>query len=229
MFTIGTNSSIYFYFSKKIQFLGTGGEKPLHPQAVKLQKLIRSYAANYLQENMFTMPTLPTKDQYSELIRLRKEKLARQRQEEKERLVKVSLLGSPADSKSRDSSLRIKNTSPDSKARVSKSDEDSTASEDDSNRLGVGGFFRDGSFRSKFKKKFQKPFSSVSITKSDNRGWGPVNVTMGSSPDPMIQQMDIIKGYIRQARQEKRFEEVVLFERNLKELELEYMRQRQSK
>ena len=45
----------------------------------------------------------------------------------------------------------------------------------------------------------------------------------------MMQQMDIIKGYIRKAKQERRFEEVALFEQNLKDLELDYMRQRQGR
>ena len=110
---------------------------------------------------------------------------------------------------------------------ATKSDEDSTASEDDGNRF--GSLFTRGSLRSKFSKKMQKPFTSVSISKSNKKGWGPVNVTMSGSPDPMVQQMDIIKGYIRQAKQERRFEEVALFEQNLKDLELEYMKQRQEK
>lgn len=77
--------------------------------------------------------------------------------------------------------------------------------------------------------KTPKQFSAVSITKSNNVGWGPVNMTMSESPDPMLQQMDIIKGYIRKAKLERRFEEVALFEQNLKDLELEYMRQRQGR
>ena len=209
-----------FYFSKKIQFLETGGEKPPHPQVLKLQKLIRSFAANYLQENMFTMPTLPTRDQYSELIRLRQAKIDRQRKEDKEKLIKASLLGSSALPQREDNNLRV--SKPPDRAR---SDDDSTASEDDRS----GGFFRAGSLRSKFKKKTFKPFTAVSITKTDQRGWGPVQVTMSSSPDPMLQQIDIIKGYIKQAKQDRRFEEMALFEQNLKDLELEYMRQRQGR
>ena len=104
---------------------------------------------------------------------------------------------------------------------------DDDSSEDDAGLF--GGIFGRGSIRSKFNKKAPKQFTAVSIAKSSNAGWGPVNVTMSGSPDPMLQQMDIIKGYIRQARQERRFEEVELFEQNLKELELEYMKQRHGK
>ena len=108
-----------------------------------------------------------------------------------------------------------------------KPDEESVSAEDDAGLF--GSLFGRGSLRSKFNKKTPKQFTAVSIAKSSNAGWGPVNVTMSGSPDPMLQQMDIIKGYIRQAKQERRFEEVELFEQNLKELELEYMKQRHGK
>ena len=58
-------------------------------------------------------------------------------------------------------------------------------------------------------------------------GWGPVPITQGSSPDPMLQQIDIIKSYIKQAKEQKKFDEVEMLERNLMELEEEYMRQHQ--
>lgn len=60
-------------------------------------------------------------------------------------------------------------------------------------------------------------------------GWGPVPITQGSSPDPMLQQIDIIKGYITQAKQQRKFDEVEMLERNLMELEEEYMRQHQGR
>ena len=60
-------------------------------------------------------------------------------------------------------------------------------------------------------------------------GWGPVPITQGSSPDPMLQQIDIIKSYIKQAKEQKKFDEVEMLERNLMELEEEYMRQHQQR
>lgn len=60
-------------------------------------------------------------------------------------------------------------------------------------------------------------------------GWGPVPITQGSSPDPMLQQIDIIRSYIRQAREQKKFDEVEMLERNLMELEVEYARQHQGR
>jgi len=60
-------------------------------------------------------------------------------------------------------------------------------------------------------------------------GWGPVPVTQGSSPDPMLQQIDIIKSYLRQAKEQRKLDEVEMLERNLMELEEEYMRQHQGR
>ena len=45
---------------------------------------------------------------------------------------------------------------------------------------------------------------------------------MNQENDPMLQQMSIIKSYIRQARQNYRYEEVAMLEENLKELEIEF-------
>lgn len=60
-------------------------------------------------------------------------------------------------------------------------------------------------------------------------GWGPVPVMQGSSPDPMLQQIDIIKSYIRQAKEQHKFDEVDMLQKNLMELEAEYTRQRQKR
>ena len=60
-------------------------------------------------------------------------------------------------------------------------------------------------------------------------GWGPVPISQGSSPDPMLQQIDIIKGYITQAKQQRKLDEVDMLERNLMELEEEYIRQHQGR
>merc|ERR1711913_239961 len=46
--------------------------------------------------------------------------------------------------------------------------------------------------------------------------------------DPMIQQMNIIRDYIQQARSANRFDEVSMLENNLKELQVEFRRQKQA-
>lgn len=51
----------------------------------------------------------------------------------------------------------------------------------------------------------------------------------GNSHDPLVQQINIVKGYIKQAREAMKFEEVGTLELNLRELQQEYYRQQQSK
>jgi rabenosyn-5 len=41
----------------------------------------------------------------------------------------------------------------------------------------------------------------------------------------MVQQMNIIRGYIKQARQAEKLDEVKMLEQNLKDLQREYLRQ----
>ena len=64
---------------------------------------------------------------------------------------------------------------------------------------------------------------------SVGRGWKPEGETEHASriADPMLQQMEIIRGYIRQARQAQRLDEVAMLEQNLRDLQLEYTRQQQ--
>ncbi|KDR16038.1 rabenosyn-5 [Zootermopsis nevadensis] len=58
-------------------------------------------------------------------------------------------------------------------------------------------------------------------------GWGPEAAQMFDSEDPMIQQMNIIRNYIKQARAAHKYDEVATLEQNLKELKEEYWRQQQ--
>ncbi|XP_055524232.1 rabenosyn-5 [Wyeomyia smithii] len=68
------------------------------------------------------------------------------------------------------------------------------------------------------------------VSSSDNwSGFQAANVAVSSSADPLIDQINIVKGYIRQAREALRFEEVETLERNLSELTQEfYERQRRA-
>ncbi|XP_063234253.1 rabenosyn-5 isoform X2 [Bacillus rossius redtenbacheri] len=56
-------------------------------------------------------------------------------------------------------------------------------------------------------------------------GWGPETAQMFDSDDPMVQQMNIIRNYIKQARLAHRDDEVSTLEQNLRELQDEYHRQ----
>ncbi|KAL1398041.1 hypothetical protein pipiens_009273 [Culex pipiens pipiens] len=60
-------------------------------------------------------------------------------------------------------------------------------------------------------------------------GFQTATVNVSASADPLIDQINIVKGYIRQAREAMRFEEVETLERNLSELTQEfYERQRRN-
>lgn len=58
-------------------------------------------------------------------------------------------------------------------------------------------------------------------------GWIPeeTSIRYSDKDDPMVQQMNIIRGYIKQARQAEKFDEVKMLEQNLKDLQQEYLRQ----
>jgi len=62
---------------------------------------------------------------------------------------------------------------------------------------------------------------------SPDAGWGPEFMHKRTdnndhSQDPMLQQINIIRNYIKQAREAHKYDEVHMLEENLKELEIEY-------
>ncbi|XP_050413256.1 rabenosyn-5 [Patella vulgata] len=62
---------------------------------------------------------------------------------------------------------------------------------------------------------------------SVGKGWKPVEEgsRVSKVADPMLQQMEIIRGYIKQAKEAQRWDEVEMLEHNLKDLKDEYYRQ----
>lgn len=65
--------------------------------------------------------------------------------------------------------------------------------------------------------------------RSSSQGWKPAEQTVKQSiSDPMLQQMEIIKGYIKQARDAQKWDEVQMLEQNLKDLQLEYSAQQKA-
>lgn len=61
-----------------------------------------------------------------------------------------------------------------------------------------------------------------------DQGWKPSEIVHNhEEDDPMVQQINNIKAYIRQAKEADRWEEARMFEQNLKELQQEYWRQKQ--
>ena len=59
---------------------------------------------------------------------------------------------------------------------------------------------------------------------SSSGGWRPAEAAAvgGQDDDPMVQQMNIIRSYVKQATQAQRWDEVQMLEENLKQLQLEY-------
>ncbi|KAF0311435.1 Rabenosyn-5 [Amphibalanus amphitrite] len=57
-------------------------------------------------------------------------------------------------------------------------------------------------------------------------GWSPPSVAAPSAADPLLQQMEIVRGYIRQARSSHKYDELALFEQNLADLHAEFERLR---
>ncbi|KZC15067.1 PREDICTED: rabenosyn-5 [Dufourea novaeangliae] len=68
------------------------------------------------------------------------------------------------------------------------------------------------------------------VVLNQSQGWGPSNVTpkMPSSMDPIIEQMSNLRAYIKQARDDCRYDEVATLENNLRELQSLYFTMNQS-
>lgn len=73
-------------------------------------------------------------------------------------------------------------------------------------------------YKVEYKKSEQSPTTET--------GWAPPSAaTSGFDIDPMLQQMNIIRDYIKKAKQARKWDEMHMLEANLKELETEYKRQ----
>lgn len=74
------------------------------------------------------------------------------------------------------------------------------------------------------------PISNISIKKvMVTTGWSPANVTneatVTEEADPLLEQMNIVRSYIKQARDAQRFEEVGSLQENLNMLKEMYKKQ----
>jgi len=65
---------------------------------------------------------------------------------------------------------------------------------------------------------------------TQSQGWSPSNVApiMSSSMDPIIEQMSNLRAYIKQARDDCKYDEVATLESNLRELQSAYFAMKQS-
>lgn len=72
------------------------------------------------------------------------------------------------------------------------------------------------------------PKQPVSDPVSPDKGWCVSSDRFQEDEDPMLQQIKIINKYIEQAKRDQKFDEVRMLESNLKELQLEFSRQKNS-
>ncbi|KAH9512599.1 hypothetical protein Btru_038926 [Bulinus truncatus] len=207
--------------SKKILVFDMNNEQGVNPKQVHLQKSIRLYASNFMQENLMGLQALPTEEDYNKLRQRRtadiQRKIAAERQavieaQEKERLEREKL----------------------EQERLMK---DGTSSPEDGpkpghRRVASGGDLQKKKLLSgKLSMNISSPKGHARNQSDENvgKGWKPVEdtVRVSKAGDPMLQQMEIIRGYIRQAKQANRVDEIVMLEQNLRDLHTEYLRQQE--
>lgn len=70
--------------SKKILTLGLNQDPPPHPNTLRLQRMIRCSATLFVQEKLLGLMSLPTKEQFEELKKKRKQDLERKRAMERQ-------------------------------------------------------------------------------------------------------------------------------------------------
>lgn len=189
--------------SKRIESLGRenyqgGPEEPL-PRRFKLQAQIRRAAVLFIKDTLVGLPSLPSVEEAATLQRQRQEEMKRQAEEERHRAAEAKLKFQRMQEKKR-SSLERKTS--------------------DVFKLPSPGFptapnfVRSGSFRNKV--SHDQGF----VVSSSNQEANSVN------DDPMVQQMNNLRGYIKQAREANMFDEVSMLESNLKMLQEEFKRQK---
>lgn len=162
-----------------------------------LKKAIRLSCISFIKERMLSIPPLPVEDEIKK-IQLRKKQETARRIERERRLALEAYERYELESGGGGTTAGTYNGSSSS----------STASTAE---------MTNGRF-----------YGPTTVTGSDNwTSQQPAGITLSSSADPLVDQINIVKGYIRQAREALRFEEVETLERNLSELTQEfYERQR---
>ncbi|XP_060079177.1 rabenosyn-5-like [Ylistrum balloti] len=181
--------------SKRILQLGMNSEEGPTAKQVQLQKAIRMRASNVMQENVIGLQALPTEEQYAVLQERRKQQVQR----------RIAL--------ERQATLEAQEREMKQREQKEQKDQPSKPA------AGIPA----GPPSGKVKTKDGRDRSGSQILS----GWIPSESTINfnDKDDPMIQQMNIIRGYIKQAKQAQKLDEVTMLEQNLKELGQEYLRQ----
>lgn len=169
--------------SKRIAILDADKEDGIPPRQVILQKAIRAYASNFMQENMMGLQSLPSEELY--------DKLQKKHTAEMQKLIareRQAVLHAQAEEKKQAGKEKFSSPGHDDEKRDHPSHE--------------------------------------KHRRNKSEGWKPAeHSVVDRNVDPMLQQMEIIKQYIQQARQAHKWDEVNMLEQNLKDLQQEYASQ----
>ncbi|XP_053377139.1 rabenosyn-5-like [Mercenaria mercenaria] len=169
--------------SKRIALLDSNKEEGLSPKEALLQKSIRVYASNFMQENMMGLQNLPSEEQYQKLQQKHTAQVQKQIALERQAV------------------------------QLAQAEEKKLAEKE---KYGSPSKDEDGHDRS----------SSQKHSRNKSDGWKPTEHNVrGTDEDPMLQQMEIIRVYIQQAKQAKKWDEVNMLEQNLRDLQMEYSSQ----
>ena len=177
--------------------MGLDAADPPGPRQLFLQRSIRLTASSFMQENMLGLQSLPPEQELAARREAKRQEV--QRRIEAERRAAAEKEQRRKEEENRDRKSPTKS---------------SAAGE-------VGGGSADR--RPEVRRPTQLKEGVTAV------GWKPVeaNNHITEADDPLVQQMNIIRSYIKQAKQAQKLDEVKIFEDNLKELQAEYWRQQQ--
>ena len=200
----------FILFSKRIKQLGFERDKEPNPHLQKLQRSIRQYASQYLTENMFILPVLPSPDKYAKLLKEKELNRGRIKAEKTERVSSThSSMHSPSIPIKREHNMKINKSMERSK---NKSEASKTSPDTVHSSRPTSSTFKPSS-------KELRPIQAISISRTRDSSWGPVQVSSADmSSSAVTQQIENVKGYLAQARQAGKKDEIKLFEDNLREL-----------
>ncbi|KAG1705817.1 Rabenosyn-5 [Nymphon striatum] len=175
-------------YSKKILMNGLKNDPPPHPKEIQLQKMVRQSASSFLQDNMVGLVKLPTEEQLQQLQESRRQMLQKQILVEKQEALlaqqRISMVTTPVKKLTTIDNYQpiSSRTSSNSKKELEESQAQNVVDIDEG---------------------WASQTVSPSTHSSFNKGHGEVQ-----EEDPMVQQMNNIKLFIKQARAAHKYDEV---------------------
>lgn len=187
-----------------------GLQFPVGSREEALKKAIRLGCIAYIKERMLSIPPLPVEEEIKKIQQQKRQETAR-------RLERERLLALEAYERYELLQISGADTSSEPPNTVSSS---STSSSTASTAEMTNGRYGGGTGAA------AAPSSTVS-TMDNWSGTQTASPSVTLTSDPLIDQINIVKGYIRQAREALRFDEVATLERNLSELTQEFYHRQQ--